>query len=250
MLERTREEIINLKAGLEKDGDTPFSHGTIVEKHPRSHPQGGVAISATGVQSVDILQGGRKLRVAISPLLDFDKLHVGQEVLLNESLVVVAGLGYEQAGELVTVKEVLEDHRVVAMGRADDQRVIRLSDPLLKEKVRVGDVLSLDSRTGLGMEKIHLSDMQSLVLEEVPDISYADIGGLSRPDRGHPRRRRAALPAPGPLPRTRAHRPQGHPALRPPGLRQDADRQGRGALAGRTHQRTQRQRRAPRAASS
>ncbi len=179
MLERTREEIINLKAGLEKDGDTPFSHGTIVEKHPRSHPQGGVAISATGVQSVDILQGGRKLRVAISPLLDFDKLHVGQEVLLNESLVVVAGLGYEQAGELVTVKEVLEDHRVVAMGRADDQRVIRLADPLLKDKVRVGDVLSLDSRTGLGMEKIHLSDMQSLVLEEVPDISYADIGGLS-----------------------------------------------------------------------
>ncbi|GAA1496322.1 proteasome ATPase [Paeniglutamicibacter kerguelensis] len=179
MLERTREEIINLKAGLEKDGDTPFSHGTIVEKHPRSHPQGGVAISATGVQSVDILQGGRKLRVAISPLLDFDKLHVGQEVLLNESLVVVAGLGYEQAGELVTVKEVLEDHRVVAMGRADDQRVIRLSDQLVKEIVRVGDVLSLDSRTGLGMEKIHLSDMQSLVLEEVPDISYADIGGLS-----------------------------------------------------------------------
>ena len=179
MLERTREEIINLKAGLEKDGDTPFSHGTIIEKHARSHPQSGVAISTTGVQSVDIMQGGRKLRVAISPLLDFDKLSVGQEVLLNESLVVVAGLGYEQSGELVTVKEVLEDHRVVAMGRADDQRVIRLSGPLIKDKVRVGDVLSLDSRTGLGMEKVHLSDMQSLVLEEVPNISYADIGGLS-----------------------------------------------------------------------
>ena len=179
MLERTREEIINLKAGLEKDGDTPFSHGTIIEKHARSHPENGVAISTTGVQSVDIMQGGRKLRVAISPLLDFDKLSVGQEVLLNESLVVVAGLGYEQSGELVTVKEVLEDHRVVAMGRADDQRVIKLSGPLIKDKVRVGDVLSLDSRTGLGMEKVHLSDMQSLVLEEVPNISYADIGGLS-----------------------------------------------------------------------
>ncbi|PQZ93915.1 proteasome ATPase [Arthrobacter sp. MYb227] len=179
MLERTREEIINLKAGLEKDGDTPFSHGTIIEMHARSHPQSGIAISSTGVQSVDIMQGGRKLRVAISPLLEFEKLSVGQEVLLNESLVVVAGLGYEQSGELVTVKEVLEDHRVVAMGRADDQRVIRLSGPLIKEKVRVGDVLSLDSRTGLGMEKVHLSDMQSLVLEEVPNISYADIGGLS-----------------------------------------------------------------------
>ncbi|WP_286166884.1 proteasome ATPase [Arthrobacter sp. AQ5-05] len=179
MLERTREEILNLKSGLEKDGDTPFSHGTIIDLHPRTHPAPGVAISSTGVQSADIVQGGRKLRVGISPLLDFAKLAIGQEVLLNESLVIVAGLGYEKSGELVTVKEVLEDHRVVAMGRADDQRVIRLAAPLVKDTVRVGDVLTLDTRTGLGLEKVHLSDMQSLVLEEVPNISYADIGGLS-----------------------------------------------------------------------
>ncbi|MFL4478648.1 proteasome ATPase [Paeniglutamicibacter sp. ORCA_105] len=179
MLERTREEILGLKSGLEKDGDTPFSHGTIVELHPRSHPVQGVAISSTGVQSADIVQGGRKLRVGISPLLDFGKLAIGQDVLLNESLVIVAGLGYEQSGELVTVKEVLADHRVVAMGRADDQRVIRLAEPLTGDIVRVGDVLTLDARTGLALEKVHLSDMQSLVLEEVPDISYADIGGLS-----------------------------------------------------------------------
>ena len=179
MLERTREEILGLKSGLEKDGDTPFSHGTIVELHPRSHPVPGVAISSTGVQSADIVQGGRKLRVGISPLLDFTKLAIGQDVLLNESLVIVAGLGYEQSGELVTVKEVLADHRVVAMGRADDQRVIRLAEPLTGDIVRVGDVLTLDARTGLALEKVHLSDMQSLVLEEVPDISYADIGGLS-----------------------------------------------------------------------
>ena len=179
MLERTREEILGLKSGLEKDGDTPFSHGTIVELHPRSHPVPGVAISSTGVQSADIVQGGRKLRVGVSPLLDFTKLAIGQDVLLNESLVIVAGLGYEQSGELVTVKEVLADHRVVAMGRADDQRVIRLAEPLTGDIVRVGDVLTLDARTGLALEKVHLSDMQSLVLEEVPDISYADIGGLS-----------------------------------------------------------------------
>ncbi|WP_043476226.1 proteasome ATPase [Paeniglutamicibacter gangotriensis] len=179
MLERTREEILNLKSGLEKDGDTPFSHGTIVDLHARSHPEAGIAISSTGVQSADIVQGGRKLRVGISPLLEFTKLAIGQDVLLNESLVIVAGLGYEKSGELVTVKEVLEDHRVVAMGRADDQRVIRLAAPLINDNVRVGDVLTLDTRTGLGLEKVHLSDMQSLVLEEVPNISYADIGGLS-----------------------------------------------------------------------
>lgn len=179
MLERTREQIIDLKSALEKDGDTPFSHGTILAKHARKHPEAGQGIESTGVQSVDISQGGRRLRAGISPLLDFDQLHVGQQVLLNEAMVVVAALGYEQTGELVTVKEILENHQVVVMARADDQRVVELGQPLREEHLRVGDQLTLDSRTGMAMSRVQLTDMQSLVLEEVPDISYSDIGGLN-----------------------------------------------------------------------
>jgi proteasome-associated ATPase len=178
MLERTREEIVTLKSALEKDGDMPFSYGTIVELNPRRHPEAGRSIASAAMQSADIIQGGRKLRVAVSPLLDFERLELGQEVLLNESLTIVAGLGFEGAGELVSVKEVLDDGRVLAVGRADDQKVVRLGGRLLRESVRVGDSLAIDPRTGLALERIHLSDMQSLVLEEVPDISYADIGGL------------------------------------------------------------------------
>lgn len=179
MLERTREQIVDLKSALEKDGDTPFSHGTILAKHPRQHPEAGTGIESTAVQSADISQGGRRLRVGISPLLDFEKLHVGQQVLLNEALVIVAALGYEHTGELVTIKEILEHHQVVVMARADDQRVVELAQPLRQEHLRVGDQLTLDPRTGLAMSRVQLTDMQSLVLEEVPDISYSDIGGLS-----------------------------------------------------------------------
>ncbi|MGJ9401986.1 proteasome ATPase [Arthrobacter sp. KK5.5] len=178
MLERTRSEIVTLKAALEKDGDTPFSHGTIVQINPKRHAEAGKSISSAAVESVDIVQSGRKLRVSVSPLLNFEALEVGQEVLLNDSLTVVAGLGFEASGELVAVKEVLDDGRVLAVGRADDQKVVRLGGPLLRERVRVGDSLAIDPRTGLAIERVHLSDMQSLVLEEVPDISYADIGGL------------------------------------------------------------------------
>ncbi|MDN5812445.1 MAG: proteasome ATPase [Micrococcaceae bacterium] len=178
MLERTREQIVTLKSALDRDGDTPFSFGTIVGINARSHPAAGTAISSTGVPGADIVQGGRKLRVAISPLLDLESLQLGQEVLLNESLTIVAGLGFEASGELVSVKEVMEDGRVLAVGRADDQKVIRLAGPLLREKVRVGDSLAIDPRTGLATERVQLSEMQSLVLEEVPNISYADIGGL------------------------------------------------------------------------
>ncbi|TLK56592.1 proteasome ATPase [Glutamicibacter sp. V16R2B1] len=179
MLERTREQIVDLKSALEKDGDTPFSHGTILAKHPRQHPEAGTGIESTAVQSADISQGGRRLRVGISPLLDFEKLHVGQQVLLNEAMVIVAALGYEHTGELVTIKEILEHHQVVVMARADDQRVVLLAQPLRQEHLRVGDQLTLDPRTGLAMNRVQLTDMQSLVLEEVPDISYSDIGGLS-----------------------------------------------------------------------
>lgn len=179
MLERTREQIVDLKSALEKDGDTPFSHGTILAKHPRQHPEAGTGIESTAVQSADISQGGRRLRVGISPLLDFEKLHVGQQVLLNEAMVIVAALGYEHTGELVTIKEILEHHQVVVMARADDQRVVELAQPLRQDHLRVGDQLTLDPRTGLAMSRVQLTDMQSLVLEEVPDISYSDIGGLS-----------------------------------------------------------------------
>ncbi|GAA3689731.1 proteasome ATPase [Arthrobacter ginkgonis] len=178
ILERTREEIITLKGALEKDGETPFSFGTVVALNPRAQAEAGRSIAAAAVQSADIIQGGRKLRVAVSPLLNFDALEPGQEVLLNESLTIVAILGFERAGELVAVKEVLDDGRVLAVGRADDQKVVKLGGALLRETVRVGDSLAIEPKSGLAIERVHLSDMQSLVLEEIPDIAYTDIGGL------------------------------------------------------------------------
>ena len=179
LLETTREQIINLKSALEKDGDAPFNYGTIVAKYPRKHPEPGTGIESTAIQSVDVVYSGRKMRVGVSPLLDFDKLNIGQQVLLNEALVVIASLGYEESGELVTIKELLEDHQAVVMARADDQRVITLAAPLREEHLRVGDQLTIDTKTGLGIKRVQLTDMQSLVLEEVPDIAYSDIGGLN-----------------------------------------------------------------------
>jgi len=179
LLETTREQIITLKAALEKDGDTPFSYGTVVAKHPRQHPEPGSGIESTGAQAVDVIYSGRKMRVAVSPLMDFDSVLVGQQVLLNEALVVVAALGFEETGELVTIKELLENNLAVVMARADDQRVIELADPLRKTHLRVGDQLTVDSRSGMAVSRVQLTDMQSLVLEEVPEISYSDIGGLN-----------------------------------------------------------------------
>ncbi|WP_230008197.1 proteasome ATPase, partial [Microbacterium sp. Bi128] len=178
MLETAKAEILRLKNALDQEGQPPYSFGTILQLNPKRQPTAGNSGQAATEESVDIFNAGRKMRVGISPLVNISQLAVGQEVLLNEALMVVAGLGYERAGDLVTLKEMLGPDRALVVGRADEERVIRLSGALLAQRLRVGDALSIDSRTGYALEKIPRSEVENLVLEEVPDITYQDIGGL------------------------------------------------------------------------
>lgn len=177
MLQTAKTEIVRLKSALEHEGQPPYSYGTVVQLN-RRRPAGGAAAAVTD-ESADVVTAGRKIRVGLSPLVALNELSVGQEVLLNEAFEVVAGLGYERSGELVTVKEILGADRVLVIGRGDEERVVRLSGPLLLEQLRVGDAVSVDNRTQTALEKVPRSEVENLVLEEVPDISYDDIGGLA-----------------------------------------------------------------------
>ncbi|ALE92130.1 AAA family ATPase [Arthrobacter alpinus] len=171
MLESAKTEILKLRSALEHDGQPPYGFATIVALNPRG--------STVTEESIDIFASGRKMRVGLSPLLPIRELRVGQEVLLNEAFTVIAGLGFERVGELVTVKELLGTDRVLVTGRADEERVVRLSGALQEGRLRVGDALTLDGKTGYALEKIPRSEVENLILEEVPDISYSDIGGLT-----------------------------------------------------------------------
>ncbi|WP_043445361.1 proteasome ATPase [Arthrobacter antioxidans] len=177
-LEAARTEIVRLKAALEKEGAAPFSFATVMQVNPKRPSEPGTTTEATVQDTADILQSGRKLRVTVSPLINVRQLAPGQEVLLNESLTIVAALGFERAGEIVTVKELMGTDRALVVGRTDDERVIKLSGPLRAERIRVGDALAVDTKSGYGLEKVPRSEVENLVLEEVPDIAYGDIGGL------------------------------------------------------------------------
>ncbi|MDQ6740393.1 MAG: AAA family ATPase, partial [Actinomycetota bacterium] len=178
MLETAKAEIVKLRSALEKDGQAPFSFGTLLQINARRQSVAGATGVAQTEESVDVFNSGRKMRVSLSPLVNVRSLSVGQEVLLNESLTVVAALGFDRVGELVTIKELLGTDRALVIGRSDDERVIRLSGALQSMKLRVGDALSVDTRTGYALEKVPRSEVENLILEEVPDISYQDIGGL------------------------------------------------------------------------
>ena len=131
-----------------------------------------------GDGTVDVVSAGRKMNVGVAASIDVAGLRQGQELRLNEGMIVVAVGGYEPVGEIVTVKELLDPDRALVLGRADEERVVRLSGALLDGPVRVGDALTIDTRNGFVFERIPRSEVEDLILEEVPDIDYSDIGGL------------------------------------------------------------------------
>jgi proteasome-associated ATPase len=164
-LREAREHIAALREEVDKLTQPPSAYGTF--------------LAANDDGTIDVFAGGRKMRVAMHPELAGTPMWRGQEVVLNESLNVVLARGPEVSGEVVTLKEVLEDgHRAIIAGRADEERVVELSERLLGERLRAGDSVLMDSRTGLLLEKLPRPEVEELVLEEVPDISYEDVGGL------------------------------------------------------------------------
>ncbi|MCU1456067.1 MAG: proteasome ATPase, partial [Actinomycetia bacterium] len=164
-LREAREHIAALREEVEKLTMPPSAYGTL--------------LGANDDGTVDIFTAGRKMRVAVHPELDTSELKRGQEVVLNESLNVVLARGVETSGELVILKEVLEDGtRAMIVGRADEERICELSDELIGVKLRAGEHLLMDGRSGLLVERIPRPEVEELVLEEVPDIDYSDIGGL------------------------------------------------------------------------
>ena len=218
-LREARDQIMTLKEEVDRLAQPPTGFGTFLHRNEDD--------------SIDVFTGGRKLRVNVSPSVDIDELRRGQEVMLNEALNVVAALDYEEVGEVVMFKELLADgERALVIANADEERVVRLAEPLRNNTIRAGDSLLLDARAGYVYEKVPKSEVEELVLEEVPDIDYSAIGGLVKQIDADPRRRRAALPAPRPVQGARAQAAQGRAALRPTRLRQDADRQGGRELPG------------------
>ena len=135
-------------------------------------------IADHGDGTVDVVSAGRKMNVGVAASIDVGSLRQGQELRLNEGMIVVAVGGYEPVGEIVTVKELLDPDRALVLGRADEERVVRLAGALLDGPVRVGDALTIDTRNGFVFERIPRSEVEDLILEEIPDIDYSDIGGL------------------------------------------------------------------------
>jgi proteasome-associated ATPase len=166
-LREARDQIVALKEEVDRLAQPPSGFG--------------IFLQACEDGSADVFTGGRKMRVSVSPGVNVEGLRPGQEVVLNEALNVVIAQGYETVGEVVMLKEILEGgDRALVISHADEERIVRLAEPLRSITLRGGDSLLLEPRSGYVYERIPKAEVEELILEEVPDITYTQIGGLAQ----------------------------------------------------------------------
>ncbi|MBV9352035.1 MAG: proteasome ATPase [Mycobacterium sp.] len=183
-LKEARQQLLALREEVDRLGQPPSGYG--------------VLLSVQDDDTVDVFTSGRKMRLTCSPNIDVSSLKKGQTVRLNEALTVVEAGTFESVGEISTLREILNDgHRALVVGHADEERIVWLAEPLVAadlpegfpdalnddtrpRKLRPGDSLLVDTKAGYAFERIPKAEVEDLVLEEVPDVSYEDIGGLTR----------------------------------------------------------------------
>jgi proteasome-associated ATPase len=165
VLEEAREQLRVLREEVEKLTSPPNNFGTVLQ------------VNEDG--TIDIVTGNRKLRVAAQPNVEVKQLKVGQEVLLNEAFNIIDIRYFEPSGDVFRVREAMSDGRIVVIAHADEEKVLQRSQVMAEVKLRAGDYVRIDPKTNLILEKMERPEMEELVLEEVPDITYRDVGGLA-----------------------------------------------------------------------
>src|SRR5262245_25659169 len=164
-LHEARNEIAALREEVDKLSEPPLTYGVYLAAHEHD--------------TVDVLAQGRKLKVRLHPAIDAASLRPGQELVLNETLTVVAAAGYEIQGDVVVLKQRLDDDRAMVSLRADDEKIAILAGALRSTRLTPGDHLLMDAKSGYLLERLPRTAVDDLALEEVPDIRYCDVGGLA-----------------------------------------------------------------------
>jgi proteasome-associated ATPase len=178
-LKEARGQLIALREEVDRLAQPPSGYGVFLARFPD--------------ETVDVFTSGRRMRVAVSPAVETETLQSGQTVRLNEALTVVEALDFERIGEVCGLREVLSEPtadglagRALVVGHADEERVVWLAAPLFDESqpdfvhLKPGDSILVDTKAGYGYERVPKAEVEDLVLEEVPDVDYSDIGGLFR----------------------------------------------------------------------
>ncbi|MDN5759818.1 MAG: proteasome ATPase, partial [Tomitella sp.] len=176
LLKDARGQLVALREEVDRLGQPPSGFG--------------ILLATIDDETADVFTSGRRMRLTLSPNIDTASLRPGQSLRLNEALTIVEGCDFERVGEICTLREVLDDgKRALVVGHADEERIVWLADPLAddaldeypdRKPLRAGDSLIVDTKAAFAFDRVPKAEVDDLLLEEVPDVHYADIGGLTR----------------------------------------------------------------------
>jgi len=165
-LQEAKAQIESLRLEIEKLTAPPSSYALFCSLNPDD--------------TANVYLSGRKMRVSVHSSIRGKDLKKGQEVILNEALNIIEVRGFDPQGQVVRLKDTVDDRRALVQLHHDEERVVELGDPLLNEHLSVGDHLLFDARSGYVIEKLPKAEMEELVIEEVPNVGYGDVGGLDK----------------------------------------------------------------------
>ncbi len=165
-LQEAKAQIESLRLEIEKLTAPPSSYALFCSLNPD--------------ETANVYLSGRKMRVSVHSSIRGKDLKKGQEVILNEALNIIEVRGFDPQGQVVRLKDTVDDRRALVQLHHDEERVVELGEPLLNEHLSVGDHLLFDARSGYVIEKLPKAEMEELVIEEVPNVGYGDVGGLDK----------------------------------------------------------------------
>ncbi len=179
-LQQTLKQNERLSASLQEAKTQIQSLKTEIEKLTAPPSSYALFSSLNSDDTANVYVSGRKMRVSVHSSISGEGLRKGQEVILNEALNIIEIRGFDPQGQVVRLKDTLDEMRVLVQLHHDEERVVELGEPLMNERLSVGDHLLFDIRSGYVMEKLPKSEIEELVIDEVPDVSYEDVGGLEK----------------------------------------------------------------------
>ena len=180
-----RKALLNTRAQVAEQEDTINEARQTIEKMEEvikkvTSPANriGIFLGSPNRETVQIVVGGSDYYCNVDPRININKLKKGTRVLVNEAYVVVGELGYDLSGPVAKITEVIGNDRLrVGQDNGMQSLVLQRSTELLKETLKAGDEVRVDSNYRLAMELMKRPKSEDHYLDEVPELPWEKVGG-------------------------------------------------------------------------
>jgi proteasome-associated ATPase len=180
-----RRDLLDLRSSIADQEETITEAGRMIDKLEEvikkvTSPANriGTFLGATSRDTAHIVVGGADYYCNVDPRIPLAKLKKGTRVLVNEAYVIVGDLGFEKAGPVTKIAEVIgEDRLRVGSEHGTQSIVLERSSDLAGSTLKSGDEVRVDPNYRMALEMLSSAKSHEHYLDEVPELPWERIGG-------------------------------------------------------------------------